>query len=142
MPNKHLFPLLLVLGAALTLRGELIRKSQLLQSSLPFAISKDIFTAQPAILSGVGAPRAQTEPEKEKRKTVQEEINQSIVYEGYLVKNAKRTALLSVSGDFFFVNEGDTILDKIRIVRISQATVMIEYENQKFEIQIKGEENG
>lgn len=142
MQNKRLFPLLLVLGAALTLQGELIRKSRLLQSYPPFAISKDIFTAQPAIPSGVGAPQVQREQEKEKRKTVQEEINQSIVYEGYLVKNAKRTALLSVSGDFFFVNEADTILDKIRIVRISQTTVIIEYENQKFEIQIKGEENG
>jgi hypothetical protein len=49
---------------------------------------------------------------------------------------------LSVSGDFFYVSEGDSILDKIKVIGISQETVVIEYENQKFEIKLKGEENG
>ena len=142
MLNKRIAAIILILGVPLLQHGELIRKSSLLKPHVPFTIVKDIFAVQPAGMPGGETPRARTEQAKEKQKTIQEEISQSILYEGYLIKNGKKTALLSVSGDFFYVGEGDSILDKIKVIGISQETVIIEYENQKFVIKLKGEENG
>ncbi len=142
MSNKRIAAIILILGFPLLHRGELIRKSLLLKPPVPFAFAKDLFAPQAAGMAGGETTRTKTEQQKEKQKTIQEEISQSVLYEGYLIKNGKKTALLSVSGDFFYVSEGDSILDKIKIVGISQETVVIEYENQKFEIKLKGDGNG
>jgi hypothetical protein len=142
LSNKRIAAIILILGVPLVQHGELIRTSLLLKPHAPFMIVRNLFAAQSAGTAGGETPKTRPEQEKEKQKTIQEEISQSIIYEGYLIKNGKKTALLSVSGDFFYVGEGDTILDKIRIIGITQETVVIEYENQKFEIRLKGEENG
>lgn len=142
MWNKRIAAIILTLGIPLVQHGELIRKSLLLKPHAPFTNARDLFAVQPAGMAGGETPRSRTEQQKEKQKTIQEEISQSIIYEGYLIKNGKKTALLSVSGDFFYVGEGDSILDKIKVIGISQETVVIEYENQKFEIKLKGEGNG
>ena len=140
MSNRRIAAIILILGIPLVQHGELIRTSLLLKPHAPFLVARDLFAARSSGMAGGETPRARLE--QEKQKTIQEEISQSIAYEGYLIKNGRKTALLSVSGDFFYVGEGDTILDKIRIIGITQETVVIEYENQKFEIRLKGEENG
>jgi hypothetical protein len=142
LSNKRITAIILILGGPLLQHGELIRKSSLLRPRIPFSIARDLFAARPAGMAGGETPKAATEQVKEKQKTIQEEISQSILYEGYLIKNGKKTALLSVSGDFFYVGEGDSILDKIKVIGVSREAVIIEYENQKFEIKLKGEENG
>ena len=50
----------------------------------------------------------------------------------------KKSALLNVSGEFFVVGEQETILDKIKILKISKDVVTVEYENQSYDIRIKG----
>lgn len=142
MSNKRIATVILILGLPLVQHGELIRTSLLLKPHAPFLVARDLFAARSSGMAGGETPKARLEQEKEKQKTIQEEISQSIAYEGYLIKNGRKTALLSVSGDFFYVGEGDTILDKIRIIGITQETVVIEYEDQKFEIRLKGEQNG
>ena len=76
------------------------------------------------------------------QKTIAEEISQSITYEGFIVKNSKRSALLNVSGEFIMVNEHDQVLGKIKILKISKDVVTIEYDNQPYDIRIKGDQNG
>ena len=84
-------------------------------------------------------PAARTEA---LQKSIAEEISQSISYEGFIVKNAKRSALLNISGEFFMVSEQEQVLDKIRILKISKEAVTIEYDNQPYEIRIKGDQDG
>ena len=55
------------------------------------------------------------------QKTIAEEIFQSVSYEGFVIKNAKKSALLNISGEFYMVSEGDQVLDKIKILAISRS---------------------
>ena len=55
------------------------------------------------------------------------------------MKDARKSALLNVSGEFFVVGEGEVILDKIKVLKISKDVVTVEYDNQPYDIRIKGD---
>jgi hypothetical protein len=131
---------LLLLASAAPLRAELLQLSLLKREARHFTLRLDLFQGG----GGAGGehragPAATAEAPQ---KSVAEEIAQSVFYEGFIVKNAKRSALLSVSGEFFSVSEGDTILGKIKVLKISKDMVTIEYDGHPYEIRIKGDQNG
>jgi hypothetical protein len=118
----------------------------LLQKPAPaFSLKRDMFTGGMPAGNDARAGRPQ-EPQQAQaaaaQRSIAEEIFQSISYEGYVVKNGKKSALLNVSGEFFMVGEGEQVLQKIRILAISRDTVTIEYESQPYDIKLKGDENG
>ena len=144
MANRiFILPLLVML--AMPLRAELLKWSLLQKPAAPFTLKLDLFNSRgPATGdSGLAAqgqvPATQAEA---LQKSIAEEIAQSISYIGIIVKNSKKMALLDVSGESFIVSEQDMILDKIRILKISRETVTIEYDNQPYDIRIKGDQNG
>jgi hypothetical protein len=129
---------LLALACFTPLPAELLKLSLLKKPAPRFTLRLDIFQGS----RGVGqAPAAATQPETV-QKTIAEEIAQSVFYEGFIVKNSRKSALINVSGEFFVVGEGDTILDKIKVLKISRDTVTIEYDSHPYEIRIKGDTNG
>ena len=144
MGTKRILALALPLLLALPAHAELIKWSLLQKPARGFSLTRDIFQGgmetagdrSPAVST---ASAAQAE---NLQKSIAEEIAQSITYEGFIVKNGKRSALLNVSGEFFSVGEQDVILDKIRILKISKDAVTIEYDRQPYDIRIKGDENG
>lgn len=145
MANKNMVALLLFLLALLPARGELLRLSLLQKPARAFSLQRDIFNGgMPAGNDArPGNPQApQVAQAAAAQRSIAEEIFQSISYEGYVVKDGKKSALLNVSGEFFMVGEGEQILQKIRILGISRDTVTIEYENQPYDIKIKGDEHG
>ncbi|MBN2346020.1 MAG: hypothetical protein JXO51_06485 [Candidatus Aminicenantes bacterium] len=140
MATRLVFATLLCL-AALPLRAELL-KWHLLQKPAPtFRVRQDIFHGsgeRPASPPGTALP-AQAE---NLQQSIAAEIAQSVTYEGFIVKNGKRSAMLNVSGEFFLVSEREEILGKIRILAIGKDTVTIEYDGQPYDIRLKGEDNG
>jgi len=129
---------LLLLACVAPLRAELLKLGLLKKPAPRFTLRLDIFQGR----RGDGGARAAgpagaSQPEA-LQKTIAEEIAQSVFYEGFIVKNSKKSALLNVSGEFFAVSEGDMILDKIKVLKISKDTVTIEYDGQPYEIRIKG----
>jgi hypothetical protein len=135
--------LLLAFGLlATTARAELLKLSLLEKPARHFTFRIDIFrdaaAANPAPTATAAAP-AQAET---LQRTIAEEIAQSVTYEGFILKNAKHLALLNVSGEFYSVGEGDTVLDKIKILKITKDKVTIEYDGLPYEIPIKGGQNG
>jgi hypothetical protein len=145
LTNKIAAALLLFLTLAVAARAELLKVSLLEKPVPPFTLKQDIFNG--AVSAGddsrpgmqPGQPPAQAAAAQ---KTIAEEIFQSVIYEGYVMKNAKKSALLNVSGEFYMVSEQDQILDKIKILKITKNIVTIEYENQPYDIKLKGDENG
>lgn len=117
---------------------------ELLERPAPrFTLKMDIFLGG----SGNGAalpPAAAAEPTPAQAEVLQrsiaEEIASSVSYEGFILMNDKPLALLNVSGEFFTVGERESILDKIRLLRITREAVTIEYEGQPYEIRIKGDQ--
>jgi len=133
---------LLLLACVAPLRAELLKLGLLKKPAQRFTLRLDIFQGSRGNGGEPGAgPAASSRPEA-LQKSIAEEIAQSIFYEGFIVKNSKKSALLNVSGDFFSVSEGDTILDKIKVLKISKDTVTIEYDSRPYEIRIKGDQNG
>ena len=145
MANKIAFALLLFLLFTIPARTELLKLSLLEKPAPVFILKQDIFNGA---LSSGGDSRPGNQQEVPPaqvaavQKTIAEEIFQSIIYEGFVIKNSKKSALLNISGEFFMVSEQDQILDKIKIIKISKTIVTIEYENQPYDIKIKGDENG
>lgn len=82
-----------------------------------------------------------TEKVKKVEKDIEAEIRQGVFFEGYIIKNTKNHALLSVNGEFFIVCERDIILNKIKILKIEKKKVIIEVESKKFEIKLKGDKD-
>lgn len=126
-------------------RAELLKLSLLKKHPPAFSLKLDIFNGDMSSGNDARSGKQQAlQPAQVAavQKTIAEEIYQSISYEGYVIKNAKVSALLNVSGEFYMVSEQDQILEKIKILKISENIVTIEYENQTFDIKIKGDDNG
>ncbi len=124
--------------------ADIIHFSKLEKEKTNFSFKKDLFSPQP----GVGTPALSREEkraiqnrfENEKpEKSPEKEIQESVSFEGFIEKNEKILALISVNGDFFVVSEGDVILDKLKIIRIDKEKITLELDNQRIEIQLKGE---
>jgi hypothetical protein len=149
LANKiRLVPLALALLAAAPrpAAAELLKLSLLAKPAPRFTLRIDLFRgADPAPGPGsapaAGAAVAPAQAEALQR-TIAEEIAQSVSYEGFILKNSRRLALLNVSGEFFAVGEGDAVLGKIKILAITRERVTIEYDGQPYEIRIKGDLNG
>jgi hypothetical protein len=108
-----------------------------------FTLKMDIFRG--GADDGAARPTAgATEPAPAQAEVLQrsiaEEIAQSVSYEGFILMNDKPLALLNVSGEFFTVGEQESILDKIRLLKITREMVTIEYDGQPYEIRIKGDQ--
>jgi hypothetical protein len=131
--------LLLALGAPL--RAELLKLSLLDRPTHKFMLKLDIFKgSDPADLENSPRPGAMGPAQEENlQKSIAEEIQQSITFEGFIVKNGRKLALLNVSGEFFAVGEGEIVLEKIKILEISRDKVIIEYDGLPYDIRIKGE---
>jgi hypothetical protein len=78
-------------------------------------------------------------PKVDPKAEIEEEI-QGLSYEGYVIKNSKNCALVSMNGEFHAVTVGDIILEKIKILKIDRKTIKVEVESHEFEIQIKEDE--
>lgn len=120
-------------------KTELLKLSRLRQPARGFTLRIDLFQGSGPAPMAAAAPAAQAEALQQ---SIAEEIAQSVSYEGFILKNARPMALLNVSGEFFSVSEQETILEKIKVLKITKDIVTIEYDGQPYEIPIKGEQNG
>ncbi len=79
---------------------------------------------------------------EEKKISAEDEIKNSIQYEGSLKKGDKILALINMNGDMYIVSVNDILLNKIRIVNIEKSKITVEVESLKIDILKKGENNG
>jgi hypothetical protein len=141
--GNRILVILLALALQAPLRAELLKLSLLDKPAPRFTLKLNIFRG--GLADGDGGrgpanPAAMTPAQTETlQKSIAEEIASSVSYEGFIVKNSKKSALLNVSGESFLVSEQDKILDKIKILKISKDVVTIEYDNQSYDIRIKGD---
>jgi hypothetical protein len=139
LANKIAATLLLFLLSAISTPAELLKLSLLEKPAPVFTLRLDIFNGD---MSSGSDSRPGNQQALQPAQVAAIQKYQSISYEGYVIKNAKKSALLNISGEFFMVSEQEQILERIKILKISRDVVTIEYENQPYDIKIKGDENG
>jgi len=122
-----------------SLSAELIHFSALNPPRPEPRVKRNIFSLVSALPAAM-QPQTVTPlpPPPPPERNIAEEIRQSVIFEGYVVKNGKRSAMISSSGEFFIVGIGDTVLEKIKILAISPTQCTVEFEGQPYEIYLKG----
>jgi hypothetical protein len=132
--------------------NEIITVSKLAKKNPEFTINRDIFS--PDIIKpnapGQGPPPQEFRPpqeqsekkedEKKTSKVLEDEIRNNLSYEGYVVKSSKNVALVNSNGEFYAVGVGDLVVEKIKIIKIEKEAITVEYDNNVFEIPLKGDE--
>jgi len=133
---------LALLFAAAPINAELLKLSLLRRSAPRFALKLDIFQGGGGAAANPAPEAAAVVQAEIMQRSIAEEIAQSVSYEGFIIKNSRQLALLNVSGEFFAVAEQETVMEKIKILKIAKDKVTVEYDGQPYEIPIKGDANG
>ncbi len=134
--NPGLSALLLLLATSLP--AELIHFSELDKKPPRPQVRRNIFSLVSAlpVTPPVAVPEPELPPPPERN--IAEEIRQSVIFEGYLIKNGESSAMLTASGEFFIARVGETVLEKIKILAITPTRCTVEYEGAPYEISLKG----
>lgn len=139
---------MVLLGAAAHY-GEIIHVSKLNKEKPQWMMKRDLFSLMrvsvkttPQEMQQIVEREQAVEKKKEREeKKIEREIMESVIYEGYVRKGEEIFALLSVSGEYYFVTPGDFILERIKIVHVGSGEMIVEVESQNFEISLKGDED-
>ena len=134
----------------LHLQAEIIKVSKLKGKNKAFSIKRDIFSPFKVKVGRKPVMRVEPPPppkeeekksrEKEVETDVAAEISGSVAFEGYVMRNARKLALLTVNGEFFVVGKDDLILDKIKIINVEKEQVIVEVGSTVIEIKLKGDD--
>jgi len=151
-----LFIIFTVAAAAAPIRAEIIKASKLEQAEnekgkKEFNIVRDIFSPfkrefnlKPAETPQPPPEEIRKPPEEENRvkeRDVAGEVRRRVAYEGYVMRDAKNLALLTVDSEFFVVGVNDTVKETIKIVNVDKKFVTLEVEANLVEINIKGDQD-
>ena len=146
MSGKNILIIFLVSVFSLTLNAEIIKFSRLNKKKSNFSIKRDIFSAERSIRTNQAGIKRMIQPPKieeikKAEEKVENELRQSVFYEGYIIKNTKSHALLSVNGEFYIVCEQESINDKIKVIKIEKKRVILEIDSASYEIKLKGDDD-
>lgn len=160
MSNKKiLLPLFIIFAitAAAPIQAEIIKTTKLEQvekekEKKEFNIVRDIFSPfkrefnqKPAAPPPQPSPEEiQKPPEEESRvkeRDVAGEIRRRVAYEGYVMREAKKLALLTVDSEYFVAGIDDIVKETIKIVNVEKKFVTLEVEANLVEINIKGDQD-
>lgn len=133
---------------------EIIHISKLAPRKSEFILKRDIFSPdtmtpirQDENLKPVIPPK-QEEPEENPDgreeipvRNIVTETQQRIQYEGYVIKESKRSALVTIGGETLIVGVNDIIKDNVKIIEIEKKFITVEVESTTVQIQLKGENN-
>lgn len=163
MSNKKILLLLFIIStvtvATTPIRAEIIKTSRLEQTEKEkekkeFNIVRDIFSPfkrefnlKPAAQPPQPPPEEiekSREEEKESRvkeRDVAGEVRRRVSYEGYVMRDARKLALLTVDSEFFVVGVDDIVKETIKVVNVDKQFVTLEVEANLVEIKIKGDQD-
>ncbi|MCP4215501.1 MAG: hypothetical protein GY765_12680, partial [bacterium] len=77
---------------------------------------------------------------EEMRQRMADEVRSSLAFEGYVMRNARNLALVTLNGEFFVVGKEDVVMNKVKIVKVEKKKLTVEVESNEFEIKLKGDD--
>jgi Tfp pilus assembly protein PilP len=145
LPSK---PLRLAAGLCLLtgiLGAEILQTSLLKRGKASGVVRRDpfvMFTRMPSAQVQTQPP-AQVEAEK-KAEDLAQRLIESIIYAGSITTEdgIKAFLLLSASGETVSVKQGDVVHNELKIIKIEETKIVVEYNQRQFVIPKKGDTNG
>ena len=134
----------LLLWGVGSLGAEIIHFSKLEKKKPPYSLKKNLFYPVRLISPEERSAMENRTPRDDSsrvqsREDPQKEIQRSISFEGYVEKNNRIHALISLNGEYFVVGEGEVFMETIKIVKIEEKRILLEVESRPIEIQLKGD---
>lgn len=140
------------LNSTAFLHSEIIKVSLLKKEKGEFQIKRDIFSpqqmrpnVQPGEIEPIPEEPEEPAPDEEQQDDapgdIEAEVQQSISFEGYVIKHTRNHALLSINGEFFIAAKDDIVLEKIKIIKIDKEELTVEVETKIVKIKLKGDED-
>ena len=123
--------------------GEVIHSSKLNREKKSHGWKRDLFSPQTKGVDKVpdnrqSSPAAQS-PSSLSEAELKREVRTSVSYDGYVIKQQRRHALLNVNGEFFVAGEGEEVAEILKVIKIEKDKVHLEVEGKVIEIPLKGD---
>ncbi len=131
--NKIFFVLTTLLATLIF--PELIKK-EYLTSEKKFTYRRDLFNFK---ISGFQPQTPQKENQPAQKEDLQQMLERTIIYNGSINFGNEIMAILQIGGDTYTVKNGDIIRDNYKIQKISEAEILILYNDQTYSIKRSGE---
>jgi len=136
---------ILMIVIPFVLNGELIKLSKIrVQDVTLIKVNRNIFSPQKMdrVQNKKKVQKELTGNKKDPgKKEKGPEVIASVFYEGFLVKDDLKYALLKLDGKFYISKEGDTLPGNISIKKILVKKVILEIESSEISVLKKGEKN-
>ncbi len=146
MSGKIILLLLIFLFPVLA-SGELIKISAINEVTKgDLKISRNIFSPRKTIISDKiissnAEIQKKQQEQKKKEETVEDRVIATVFYEGFLLKENRKFALLKVNGQYYISGEGENIPGSIILKKIFEKKILLEIESSEVIIAKKGERN-
>ena len=127
--------------------GELIKTSAINEVTKgDRKVSRNIFSPRKTISSvkmikSNAALQKKRLEQKKREETTEDRVIATVFYEGFLLKENKKFALLKVNGQYYISGEGDKIPGSIILKKIYEKKILLEIESSEVIIAKKGERN-
>lgn len=145
--DKPLVLVLLLAGFTALGATEVVRLSRLKTSPGELTIHRDLFRQGRGVSPVRGAVRPIPVPTQrgrdESATPVREErIAHKIVYEGFIRRKGRVTAIISVNGEYFVVEAGEALMDGLSLESLDEKRIVVMEDGRSREIPFQGvEEN-
>ena len=145
MSGKPVLLIIIILSFFNFLNAEIIKISKLKKKNPVFCVKRNIFFPDKSKVGNAfrkleDKPKIQAKKE-ETKKNLENEIKDSVFFEGYVFKKHAIYALMSGNGEFYIVKNGDVVLEKIKIINVNKKMLLIEVESIELKILLKGAKN-
>jgi len=141
--EKKLFLGIVMSAAAVLGAEEVVHLSRLEKPASELQLHRDLFRREETRMPAPSRVRPEPIPvEAETRKQAAADatarVQRSIVYEGYIQRNGRLTAILSVDGEYFVAAAGEQLLDHLSVQALDQDQLVVLVDGKRHEIPFQG----
>lgn len=141
--EKRLFTILTLSVAAILGAEEVVHLSRLDSPAKELTIHRDLFRPgqNPATETVRMRPMptpAEPRVEQNALKDRESRIRRSIVFEGFIRRNDRLTAILSVDGEYFVVAQGEQVLGDVSVAALNEKRMVVLVDGKRHEIPFQG----
>ncbi|MBN1196356.1 MAG: hypothetical protein JXA62_03030 [Candidatus Aminicenantes bacterium] len=141
--EKRLFTVLILSVAAILGAEEVVHLSRLDRPAKELTIHRDLFRPGRNPAAGTVRTRPMPNPveplvDKNASQDLESRIRRSIVFEGFIRRNDRLTAILSVDGEYFVAAQGEQVMGDVSVAALNEKRMVVLVDGKRHEIPFQG----